>query len=265
MIYLVTYSSDILIQYLESKGIDYEYSSNLPIKTKEELESITCRVGNFIVYCSIDLQTIRSIKGNNTFILLESIGKGWKKLIKDKKWIDKLKIDLKEYNKWIEKLNRILTADAYEYFIDKYYNYPSKARLESDVLVMMYKSKLESSQTPDSNKDKRLTQEELRTKYEGISTNLWSYKSNIGSKRGRRILYESSNKDLWLMFIGTDIHPPAILRLVDEYKQQVFSLIKEKVLVHNDNLRECLLLVDLSLELDIKTNSQSTLMFVLSF
>jgi hypothetical protein len=86
----------------------------------------------------------------------------------------------------------------------------------------------------------------------------------MGSKKGRRILYESSNKELWLMFIGTDIHPPIIYRMIKDEYQQVFSLIRDKVITYGDNLKEYLLLVDTSIEIDKSNNYNSTLEFVLS-
>jgi hypothetical protein len=254
MIYLVNYSSNILIEYLNSREISFSYTSNNAIKTKGELEIVTCTPNSTnIVYCSIDLTSIEHIKGNNTYILLESIGKGWKKLVKEKNWIEILKIDLKEYNKWIGRLRKILTPEAYDYFIDRYYNYPSKVKLEIDVLAILYKEK-----------QGLLTEEELRTKYEGINSNLRSYVKYMGSKKGRRILYESSNKELWLMFIGTDIHPPIIYRMIKDEYQQVFSLIRDKVITYGDNLKEYLLLVDTSIEIDKSNNYNSTLEFVLS-
>lgn len=137
---------------------------------------------------------------NNIYLCLSTKDySSWKELINKYSWISELNIHPELYKKKLQKYSFLFEMDAYDYFWEKYKNYPKK--LEAELTVLLLKNKEE--RTKFSTEDLLFSSVEESNKFFYIC-------SNLGNTKITKELFNMRDSLLHQLFIGYPSKPSYI-------------------------------------------------------
>lgn len=205
-IYITHHPSTLLSFYLQSRNISFSTHIVSDITHFNDICSTGPSLNNQLnlspsIHLVIpssnsifkSLSSLSHSLGNDTYISNIEDKKVWNKLKKKYEWIKTLDLDLKEYNKSIERLKKCLTNDGYKWFKDKYYIYPLKVHQEMIHLISKAKSL-----------NRKLNIEDLKSIYGIVDYyKFYEYINNLGDlEKCTKLINAFDQKTIWLGFIG---------------------------------------------------------------
>lgn len=231
MIYLTTSNLSLLIYhcfhtyqqqplfYKSSSLFDISYSLSQPGVLNHNLTSIIPHL-SILDYDGPTPPSLSQVCHNVTYIKLDELTQGWKRLIQESEdYIKYIEIQPNLYKFIVEPFRALFSQDAFDYFwevlcLDKFKTNPNKWNAEITSLLIRKK-----------NYPHRYTVEDLENIYYKINPDLFNrYLSSIGTSQGTRLLYSMSDSQLWSMFIGSPSKPPSFKRYLEHKKADTLSI-----------------------------------------
>lgn len=138
-----------------------------------------------------------------TYLRLNSISSSLKEFISSSEHIQHLDLRPELYKARLQEFKGIFESDAFEWFWNRFKNYPNKLNAELFLLIQLVKSST-----------KRVTLDDLLSRYNGGAAD--NFLNNFGNGEGTKLLQELDSGSLWTLFMDRGSAKASIDSKIDE-------------------------------------------------
>ncbi len=138
-----------------------------------------------------------------TYLKLNSISSCLKQFISSSEHIQHLDLRPELYKSRLQEFKGVFEDDAFEYFWNRFKNYPNKLNAELFLIIQFVKSS-----------HKRVTLEDLLSRYTGGAED--NFLTNFGNSEGTKLLQDLDSGSLWTLFMDRGSARASIDSKIDE-------------------------------------------------
>lgn len=240
MLYITT-SHPSLVYYhvcnIQDKVIDV-YSNPKNLNSIISNGTYIDRKVQVVILDKVEIEPLEWSKFNTIYLCLPKLSPSNYKYIRDIEGIKLITIDPSLYKSKLQQFKGIFTTEAFDWFWDKFNNFPVKLNGELYLLI-------------DGMRDRKglYSIDDLKIKYSSSSSNLIrDYLNCVGNREGTNLLKQMKSSEMWPLFIGGGSREPLIKCKFNEELKYYLEYVKLVIKLERIDSRLAFILFNVWLE-----------------